>query len=271
MINRQALVQQLKTLGLQTDDSVMLHASVRAIGAVLGGPDQIILAVMDAIKPSGTLMMYVGCEPEYEAVGRSELSLEDEKMILESCPPFDFTTARARRDYGTLAEFFRSLPGVVCSENPGARMAALGGQAFLFTKNHSMDYGYGLQSPLAKLYENNGKILLLGSDLDQITLLHYAEAIAPIQDKRIVRFKVPLLREGNRVWYDIEEYDTGLGIRLWPDRFFAQIMEMFFQKNAVQSKKIGNANSYLIEAKALVDFAVTIFIEEAQRNEKYLN
>lgn len=266
MINRTTLIQQLNVLGLQKDDIVMLHASVRAIGPVLGGPDQVLLSIMDAIHPSGTLMMYVGCDPAYEAVGRRELSLEDENMILQSCPPFDYTKARARRDYGILAEFFRSLPGVLCSENPGARIAASGSKALLLTKNHPLNYGYGLQSPLDKLYKNNGKILLLGSDLDQVTLLHYAEHIAPIQDKRIVRFKVPLLRKGNRVWCDIEEYDTSLGIRLWPDRFFAQIMDKFFQKNHIKTQKIGHADSYLVDAKALVDFAVMTFIEESKHN-----
>lgn len=41
--------------------------------------------------------------------------------------------------------------------------------------------------PLAKLCE--GKVLLLGSDLDQITLFHYAEHIAPIEKRGLFVLK----------------------------------------------------------------------------------
>ncbi|HCJ4394743.1 TPA: aminoglycoside 3-N-acetyltransferase [Legionella pneumophila] len=265
-VSRAKLAQQLNTIGLQKGDIVMLHASVRAIGPVVGGPDQILFSVMDVINPTGTLMMYVGCDPEYESIGRKKLSQEEERLLIQSCPPFDYTSARARRDYGILAEFFRSLPGVLCSENPGGRMAALGSKALYLTRNHPLNYGYGPNSPLAKLYENDGKILLLGSDLDQVTILHYAESITPLPDKRIIRFKVPLLTQGNKVWCDIEEYDTSQGIRLWPDRFFAKIMKDFLERNHIQPQKVGNADSYLVEAKALVDYAVNAFIEESKNN-----
>lgn len=225
--------------------SLMLHASMRAIGKTLGGPDQVHQAILETISPDGTLVLYIGCEPEFEAVGRGKLSQEEEKQILEKCPAFDPTISRARRDYGILAEFFRSWPGVKCSNNPGARIAAFGKQANYIVSNHPLNYGYGSGSPLAKLYENGGKILLLGSDLDQITLLHYAEHLAPIQNKRIKKFKVPLLRNNERVWIDIEEYDTSVGICEWPNRFFEKIMRSYLQKNDIHSSRIGNAESYL--------------------------
>ena len=39
----------------------MVHASVRSVGEVAGGPDQIHLALKDALTPDGTLMMYASC------------------------------------------------------------------------------------------------------------------------------------------------------------------------------------------------------------------
>jgi aminoglycoside 3-N-acetyltransferase len=241
----------------------MLHASMRAIGNIPGGPDQVHQAIMRVIQPGGSLMIYVGGEPEYEAVGRNKLSPEEEQDLLQNCPAFDPQTARARRDYGILAEFFRSWPGVVCSRNPGARMAALGDKAAWLTGDQPLNYGYGPGSPLAKLCENQGKLLLLGSDLDQTTLLHYAEHLAPLDGKRIKRFKVPLLQKNQRVWQDIEEYDTSIGIKPWPERFFASIVEQFLKQQGLHPKKVGRADSYLLEAKSLVDFAQPLFISTA--------
>lgn len=258
MLTKATLVTKLKNLGLKPNDTVMVHASLRSVGKVLGGPDEIHQAIMQAISPAGTMMMYVGCEPEY-------YEATEENNIYENCPTFCPATARARRLYGAFAEFFRSWPGVICSDNPGARMAALGAKANGLVAEHPLNYGYGPGSPLAKLYETHGKILLLGSDLDQVTILHYAEHIAPIDKKRIVHFKVPLLRKGQRTWVDIEEYDTDAGIRKWPDRFFASIVEKYIQKFGLQSKKVGQADSYIIDVVSLVDFAIPIFVKAADK------
>lgn len=265
MLIREQLISQLKNLQLKPGDNIMVHASLRAVGKILGGPDEIHKAIMDIISPNGTLIMYIGCEPEFEAIGRNKILTEEEKLLLMHCPVFDSITARARRDYGAFAELFRSWPGVVCSQNPGARIAAYGAKAAWFTENHPFNYGYGPNSPLAKLYESNGKILLLGSDLDQVTIFHYAEHITPIENKRVVNFKVPLLENGSRVWVDLKEYDTSEGIRKWPERFFEEILIRYFNSKKITHSKVGNADSYLIEAKSLVDFSIPIFIEDSKR------
>ncbi len=258
------LVDQLNRLGLKCGDIVMLHASMRAIGHVLGGPDILHQALVETISNDGTLMMYIGCESEYEILGRRSLPPLLEQSIYDNCPAFNPATARARRDYGILAEFFRSSPNVLCSDNPGARVAAIGGKASWLIENHPLNYGYGPGSPFAKLYESDGKIVLLGSDLDQVTILHYAEHVAPVKDKRIVRCKTPLIQNGQRVWRNVEEFDTSVGIRQWPDRFFAIVMESYFQKYKIRPMTVGSANAYLFGVKSLVDFAVGIFTEEAQ-------
>lgn len=265
MHTRESLISQLRKIGLNSGDLIMLHASMRAIGHVIGGPDQVHQAIMETISNNGTLMMYIACEKEYEAIGRGKLSSEEENFLLEHCPPFDPNTARARRDHGILAEFFRSWPGVKCSNHVGARVATLGKKCDFINANHPLNFGYGPGSPFEKIYQHNGKILLLGPDLDAITILHYAEHISPIENKRIEQYKVPLLKNGIRVWIDIKEYDTSEGICLWPDRFFEKILQRYFNEHSTQPKKIGNADSYLIDAKSLVDFSIPIMVEEANR------
>ena len=64
----------------------MLHASVRAVGSVAGGPDQIHLALKDALTADGTLMMYASCPDHYDEVGRGNLSADQERQVLEKLP-----------------------------------------------------------------------------------------------------------------------------------------------------------------------------------------
>jgi aminoglycoside 3-N-acetyltransferase len=243
----------------------MVHASLRAVGAILGGPDVLIDAILKSVAPDGTMMVYVGAQSPFDDVGRDLLSPEEEVFILEHCPAFDPATARANRDFGALAELFRTRPGALCSANPVARMAALGGKAEWLTRDHPLNYGFGSGSPLDKLCQLEGAALLVGSDLDEVTFLHHAESIAPIANKRTLRLQTPLLVDGVRRWTQFEEYDSAAGIRDWPPRFFAGIMRSFLAKPHVRTGLIGDAHCYLIEARALVDFAIPVMVETAKR------
>ena len=65
MHSRQDLVDGLRRLGLTAGATVMVHASIRAVGPIAGGPDQIHLALKDVLTPEGTLMMYASCPEHY--------------------------------------------------------------------------------------------------------------------------------------------------------------------------------------------------------------
>lgn len=262
-LTRAALRRQCADLGLAPGDAVMVHASLRAVGPVLGGPTELIDAILDAVGEPGTVLVYLGGPSPFDDRGRGCYSPDDEAFIAEHCPVFDAYHTPASRDFGMFAEFFRTRPGVRCSDQIGARMAAIGAAAEALTRDHPLDYGLGRDSPLARLCDRGGKLLLLGSDLDNVTLLHYAEALAPIADKRVVHVKVPRVRDGARVWQDIVEYDSAHGIRDWPDRFFATIVEAYLATGRGRTGRVGGATSHLLPARDLVDFAVARMVEAA--------
>ncbi len=91
MYSIEELAQDFRAVGTQPGDTVMLHASVRAVGEVAGGPDAIHLALKSALTPEGTLMMYAGCPHYYDEVGRGNLTIEQEREILEKLPAFDLS------------------------------------------------------------------------------------------------------------------------------------------------------------------------------------
>jgi aminoglycoside 3-N-acetyltransferase len=265
---RSSLAKALKDLGLRAGDTVMIHASVRAVGSVFGGPDEIHRAVEDAAGPGGTLMMYVSCQFGFDDVGRGIMTKEEEAVVLASQPPFDFQSARANREFGALAEMFRSTPGTICSEAVCARVAARGAKAEWLTANAPWAYGFGKGSPFEKLCQGNGWVLLLASHHDEVTLLHHAEHIADFPNKNIARYVVPLLRDGKRVWVPCEEVETSKGAHdSWPDQFFATIVDDFIAKHdgtaVCRRGKIGDANSVLMRAAALVDHAVPLMVRQA--------
>lgn len=109
-------------------------------------------------------------------------------------------------------------------------------------------------------------MLLLGAPLDTITLLHHAEAIANVPDKRRVSFRVPVA-DGDRVEeHHFTDIDTSAGA--FPYEQFALDEDAFavISKAALASKigvrgRIGEAQSHLFPARELTAFAIS-WIEE---------
>ena len=256
MHSRQELAEAFSALGVAPGDTVMVHASVSAVGPIAGGPDQIHLAIKDALTDRGTLMMYASCPDHYDDVGRGVYPGSVEREILEKMPPFDPLTARAARDNGTLVEFFRTYPGSLVN-NHVARFVVWGANACHLISEQPWDFPFGRGSALDRFVELDGKILLIGCDHDNVTFLHYAEHILDVPDLRIVTMEVPWLENGERVWKEVKEIDTsGAGAHPnWPDRFFAQIVNAYLAKTHNRGGRVGHAHGFLFDARGLLALA----------------
>ena len=259
MHSRDSLTRDLRALGLAQGHTVFTHASVRAVGAIAGGPDQIHLAIKDAIGPDGTLLMYASCPDGYDEVGRGTLSRDVEAELLEKLPPFDAESARSARDNGALVEMLRTYPGSRVNDHV-ARFVAWGPHADHLFAEQPWNYAFGAGSALERFVGLDGKILLLGSDHDAVTFLHYAEHIGDFPGKRVARYLVPVLEGGTRVWRAMEEFDTSdAGAHAnWPARLFARIVDLHLRRTENRGGLVGDARSYLFSARALLDRALPI-------------
>jgi aminoglycoside 3-N-acetyltransferase len=256
--SRADLAEGFRALGVRPGDVVFLHASVRAIGPVAGGPDQIHLALADALTDEGTLMMYPSCPDGYDDLGRGVLTADEEFHLRALLPPFDAATARSARDNGALVELFRTWPGTLVNDHV-ARFAARGAEAAYLFSEQPWDYAYGAGSALERFAWLSGRILLLGSDHDQVTFLHHAEHVADFPDKRVVRYRVPVLADGARVLRECSEFDTSIGAHAhWPDRFFARIVDAHLARTENAGGLVGDAESFLVDARPLLAFAIEV-------------
>lgn len=259
---RHALHQHLEAIGLRSDDAVMVHAGLRSVGFMLNGPDALIGAILDVIGPTGTLLSYVNWDQQYEDALDEQGYLPAE--LKSAIPPFNPLTSRASKDHGAFAEFVRTTPGARRSLNPGASVVAIGHRAEWFTAPHPLDYGYGPDSPFARLVAEDGKILMIGAPLDTISILHHAEHLAQLPGKRVRRMEVPLLVNGRVDWRLIEEFDTvdpvvaGLD-----DDYFGTIVREFLAGGAGRQALVGAAPSVLLPAADIVAFAVRWLEQQA--------
>ena len=153
------LADQLRALGVAPGGVLVVHTSFRAVRPVAGGPAGLIGALRAALGQRGTLVMpsWTGSDEE----------------------PFDPRTTPASSDLGIVAETFWRMPGVVRSEHPFA-FAAIGPQAEAVTSGPLPLPPHVHDSPIGRVYDRDGQVLLLGVGHDANTTLHLAELLAGV-------------------------------------------------------------------------------------------
>lgn len=110
---------------------------------------------------------------------------------------------------------------------------------------------------MARLCAAGGKVVVLGAPRSTLTLLHHAEHLVTLPEKRVERYAMPVLRDGQRVWVEIEEYDTTDGIADFAsDDYFLDIGEAYVALRPGGSAQIGGAQSYMFEADDLKQFGM---------------
>lgn len=254
------MVADLLELGVAKGDTVMLHASVSSLGWIVGGADQVLGALFDVLGEAGTLMMYVGWDgsPYDVTIGAPEVP----ETLKAVWPVFDPLTSRAVPSWGLLGEFLRTRPGAVRSEHPESSFVAVGPKADELVREHPLDYGMGEGSPLAKLCEAGGKVLLLGAPLNSTTLLHHAEHVADVPEKEVIHYWAPILRHGTKEWVRIEEFSTEECLPWFgAGDMFVALIEDYIQTGRGAVGVVAAARSYMFDAADLDRFAIE-WIEE---------
>jgi aminoglycoside N3'-acetyltransferase len=126
---------------------------------VEGGPAGLVAALRDALGPDGTLVM-----PSWGD--------DDDR-------PFDPASTPAAPDLGVVADTFWRMPGVARSRHVFA-FAAAGPAAAAVTADPLPLPPHRPESPVGRVHELDGQVLLLGVGHDADTTLHLAELTAGV-------------------------------------------------------------------------------------------
>jgi aminoglycoside 3-N-acetyltransferase len=244
------IVEALKNVGLQRGDSVMVHTSLGKLGYVCGGAQAVIEALIECVGEEGTIMMptqsWKNLDPETGVHWDADESEWD--IIRENWPAYD-KAITPTNTMGAVAEMFRSWPKAVRSDHPARSVAAWGKHAEYLTKNHDISNIFGDTSPVGKLYDLDGNVLLIGVDYDKNTSLHLADVRAEYPGKHTCVEHSAVIENGKRVW---KAYET-----LFVDgEDFVDIGAAFEASHTVNRAKIGGAEIKLMKQRELVDFAV---------------
>ncbi len=248
------LRDEMRRLGVAPGDVLMVHASLRRIGPMEGDAAGLIAALDAAVGDDGTWLMVLGARDDWSWV--NEHSDDAREALLGDADPFDALTTPAQEDVGLLAELMRTTAGTVVSDHPEGRFGARGRHAAEFMADVPWDDYYGPGSPLQRVVDAGGRVLRLGADENTVTLIHYAEYLAQVPDKRRVRRHRRVSTPAGPVMRVVECLDDSLGIADWHgEDYFALILREYLASHDVPRGLVGGAPSELLDARDLVTCA----------------
>ena len=251
-IIKESLKEDLAALGVKPGMVLLVHSSLSSIGWVSGGVVAAILALEEVLGDEGTLVMptHSGDFSDPAKWSNPPVPEDWKETIRQTMPAFD-TGMTPTRGVGKIPETFRNQAGVIRSNHPQMSFSAWGKMAAEITRDHSLDYGLGDSSPLAKIYQREGWILMIGVGHENNTSLHLAEFRAAYKGKKEIKGGAPLDVDGERRWVELEDFEEH------SEDDFEDIGRAYLASGGkLLEGKIGQAESQLIPQVELVDFAV---------------
>lgn len=164
-VTREQLTADLLKMGVQPDDTLFIHSSLKSLGFVKGGVAEVIAAMQDAVGDEGTLLLPTYYMPGGTIQGTCELQ------------DYVFDPSKHGTNMGRLPEAFLQTPGVHRSVHPTHSVSAWGKHAkHLTDAHHKAPSVFGIGSPWQRfLALPNAKVLGLGITMGPVTFYHLLE------------------------------------------------------------------------------------------------
>jgi aminoglycoside 3-N-acetyltransferase len=221
-MSKRQIVEQLRALGLGDGDVLLVHTSFRAVRPVEGGPAGLIEALEQSIGPDGTLVM-----PSWTG--------SDEEV-------FDPATTPASPHLGIVADTFWRQAGALRSAHPFA-FAASGPGASVVTSDPLPLPPHAPQSPVGRVHELDGLVLLLGVGHDANTTVHLAEILSGVPYRVPKHITIEFGRRPVRIDYLENDHCC--------QRF--ELLDEWLRARGLQSEgPVGHANARLMRARDVV-------------------
>ncbi len=246
-----SLAADLRRLGLEEKATVLVHSSLSSLGWVCGGAVAVVEALLEVLGPGGTLVVPTHTSDLSDPAEWANPPVPEGwwDTIRASMPAFSPEVSPSC-GMGAIAEVARSWPGARRSNHSHVSFAAIGPAAEHIVGHHELAYGLGEGSPLARLYDADAFVLLLGVGHDRNTSLHLAQYRC--QNRPEVRQAGPVIVDGVRRWTE------------WPDidldsDDFAEVGAAFKKASSLCTGTVGRASVELMRQRELVDWATERF------------
>lgn len=254
--SKQQLKDQLESMGLKGDETILIHSSMKAIGAVDGGADTVLDVWMEYFK-NGLLL----------------LPTHTWKTVNADNPVYNpYTTPSC---VGLLTNMFMKRDGVIRSLHPTHSMSGYGKNAAEYLAGE--EYNNTPCTPggcYDRLKEVGGKVLLVGVGHERNTYIHSVEEVLNVPNRLSdmpMELVIELQEESNNSG-KLPPYNRDDGWKKHTDNKlcrkvyvrkhynakqphisedFVKLNKIFLDRGVVRKVKFGDADSLLCDAKGM--------------------
>jgi len=253
-VTRSDVTAAARAIGIGPGDTVFFHSSLSSMGTVVGGPNAVIDGFLDAVGPTGTVVVPTLCN----------WTPEEQKFVFVRWNP------KTSLSYvGLITETFRHRAEAMRSDHATHSVAAIGARAVELTALHGGSgprpgpFGpaaFAKESPWQKFYDWNAAYGFIGVTFRVCTMVHFVESL--IVERALERAK-PELRPQR-----VSQLWGWMKPGVWPsirvdDR--ETIERMLAEKGIVRYGKIGSATLRCARARPMVDEWLAIVEREPAR------
>src|SRR5687767_6463326 len=167
-----SLSSDLARLGVEAGMTLIVHSSLGSLGFVIGGAQAVVMA-LERVVGGGTLAMPTFTADLTDPADWSDPPVPPEwhDVIRDTMPAFE-PDLTPTWQMGAIVDCFRGRNGTLRSDHPFTSWAARGPHAPRITAEQSLPHSSGERSPVARLYDLDAWILLLGVGHDRNSSLH---------------------------------------------------------------------------------------------------
>ncbi len=257
----ESLGADLMRLGVASGSTLIVHSSLSRLGWVAGGAQAVAEALLQAIGPSGTLVMPAHTSHLTEPSRWQHPPIPEAwwPVVRDHLPAYDPATTPTR-DMGAVVECFRTFPGTLRSAHPHASFVALGPLSIDIVGEHLPGCMFGDASPIGRLYELDAQVLLLGVGHGNNTSIHLGEYRADFPGKTFHEEGAPMRVDGERRWVTFRDLQVN-------DDDFEALGAAFAATGKERTGRVAQGDARLMNVRDIVDFATAWFPENRRPDE----
>ena len=240
-MTKKDILEFFKKLNIK-NKNVVVHASYKSLGPVLGGPQTVIDALLesfDLVMVPATSYRSVTKHPEGDTPERNGCDYHFYHNWNREVLHFNLEQNSIDKKMGIIAQLMTQMPSSHRSNTPWHSWTANGKNSQEITDNSDWS---NTDKPLKKLIERDGVCLMLGVDLSTCSAIHIAEELAG--RNHFIRWCADSEGHSKRV----EAQSCGEG--------FNNLLP--YCDHLIRKEKLGNATVMIFKLKEMIDEATAL-------------
>lgn len=237
MITKDDIFQMLKNANIKSDDKVLIHTSLRAVGKIENGADGLIDAFIEYLHDG---LFLVPTHTWDEVYGKNSV----------------YNVRKSKPCIGTLSKVAAFRKDGFRSLHPTHSMTGFGKKAKEYLQGEENSTTPApVKGALNRLYEENGKILLIGVEHNRNTFLHAIDERLNLPNRLSQNpYDITIFdHDGNKTFIKEFRGHCTKGIKTCVSENYPNYTIFFEYKNAVTYTTLGNAKVFICDAKKMTD------------------